>query len=141
MAESLTDKLKLSKRDTGDINWGQGANANLDAVVAGAFLLLVGAIVLVSVVRWIGLCSGKKPMDLRETPEVLLPESAMEPVSRGGAWAAGLLAFGLMRHLSGETEFERAQSRPCCEAHSVEKDPGKSWAKLQEKRFDSPRCC
>src|SRR3989338_2368084 len=32
MAESLTDKLKLSKRDTGDINWGQGANANLDAV-------------------------------------------------------------------------------------------------------------
>src|SRR3972149_4398512 len=32
MAETLTDKLKLSKRDTGDINWGQGANANLDAV-------------------------------------------------------------------------------------------------------------
>lgn len=34
MAETLTDKLKLSKRDTGDINWGQGANANLDAVDA-----------------------------------------------------------------------------------------------------------
>jgi hypothetical protein len=36
MAETLTDKLKLSKRDTGDINWGQGANANLDAVDAHA---------------------------------------------------------------------------------------------------------
>lgn len=36
MAESLTTKLKLSKRDTGDINWGQGANANLDAMDAHA---------------------------------------------------------------------------------------------------------
>lgn len=36
MAETLTDKLKLSKRDTGDLNWGQGANANLDAVDAHA---------------------------------------------------------------------------------------------------------
>ncbi len=32
MAETLTDKIKLSKRDTGDLNWGQGANANLDAI-------------------------------------------------------------------------------------------------------------
>ena len=34
MAETFTDKLKLSKRDTGDLNWGQGANANLDAMDA-----------------------------------------------------------------------------------------------------------
>jgi len=34
MAETLTDKLKLSKRDTGDLNWGQGANANLEAIDA-----------------------------------------------------------------------------------------------------------
>lgn len=32
MAESLTSDLKLSKRDTGDVNWGSGANANLDAL-------------------------------------------------------------------------------------------------------------
>jgi len=32
MAETLTDKLKLSKRDTGDLNWGQGANANMEAL-------------------------------------------------------------------------------------------------------------
>lgn len=36
MAETLTDKIKLSKRDTGDLNWGQGANANLDAIDAHA---------------------------------------------------------------------------------------------------------
>lgn len=36
MAETLTDKIKLSKRDTGDLNWGQGANANLDALDAHA---------------------------------------------------------------------------------------------------------
>ncbi len=36
MAETLTTKLKLSKRDTGDLNWGQGANANLDALDAHA---------------------------------------------------------------------------------------------------------
>lgn len=34
MAETFTDKLKLSKRDTGDLNWGQGANANLEALDA-----------------------------------------------------------------------------------------------------------
>lgn len=32
MAETFTDKLKLSKRDTGDLNWGQGANSNLEAI-------------------------------------------------------------------------------------------------------------
>lgn len=30
MAETFTENLKLSKRDTGDLNWGSGANANLD---------------------------------------------------------------------------------------------------------------
>jgi hypothetical protein len=30
MAESFTEKLKLTKRDTGDLNWGDGNNANLD---------------------------------------------------------------------------------------------------------------
>jgi hypothetical protein len=34
MAETFTSKLKLSKRDTGDLNWGQGANTNLDVIDA-----------------------------------------------------------------------------------------------------------
>ncbi|MFA6433755.1 MAG: glycosyl hydrolase family 28-related protein [Elusimicrobiales bacterium] len=32
MAETFTDKLRLSKRDTGDLNWGQGANSNLESI-------------------------------------------------------------------------------------------------------------
>ncbi|MBI4063474.1 MAG: hypothetical protein HY401_04145 [Elusimicrobia bacterium] len=32
MAETFTDKLKLSKRDTGDLNWGSGENANKDLI-------------------------------------------------------------------------------------------------------------
>lgn len=34
MAETFTEKLKLSKRDTGDLNWGQSANSNLEAIDA-----------------------------------------------------------------------------------------------------------
>jgi hypothetical protein len=34
MAENFTDKLKLSKRDTGDLNWGAGHNGNLEALDA-----------------------------------------------------------------------------------------------------------
>jgi hypothetical protein len=36
MAETFTDKLKLTKRDTGDLNWGNGNNANLDLLDAHA---------------------------------------------------------------------------------------------------------
>jgi len=36
MAEIFTDKLKLTKRDTGDLNWGAGHNANLDLLDAHA---------------------------------------------------------------------------------------------------------
>ncbi|MBI4395919.1 MAG: right-handed parallel beta-helix repeat-containing protein [Elusimicrobia bacterium] len=32
MAETFTENLKLSKRDTGDLNWGAGANANLEVL-------------------------------------------------------------------------------------------------------------
>ncbi|MHB2025130.1 MAG: hypothetical protein ACYCPQ_00620 [Elusimicrobiota bacterium] len=32
MAETLTSKLKLAKHDTGDLNWGADANANMDAL-------------------------------------------------------------------------------------------------------------
>jgi len=36
MAETFTEKLKLTKRDTGDLNWGTGNNANLDLLDAHA---------------------------------------------------------------------------------------------------------
>ena len=36
MAQTLTSKLKLAKHDTGDLNWGADANANVDALDAHA---------------------------------------------------------------------------------------------------------
>lgn len=36
MAETFTDKLKLSKRDTGDLNWGPSHNSNFDLLDAHA---------------------------------------------------------------------------------------------------------
>lgn len=36
MGETFTDKLKLTKRDTGDLNWGAGHNSNLDLLDAHA---------------------------------------------------------------------------------------------------------
>lgn len=41
MAETLTDNLKLSKRDTGDLNWGTGSNSNLDLLDKHAQLKLL----------------------------------------------------------------------------------------------------
>ncbi len=49
-------------------------NARLDAFVAGTFLFLVGVIVFLSVTRWLGLITGRKPKDLKETPAVWLTD-------------------------------------------------------------------
>lgn len=41
MAETFTDKLKLSKHDTGDLNWGQSANSNVEIIDAYTQQLLL----------------------------------------------------------------------------------------------------
>lgn len=116
-------------------------NMNLNAVVAGIFLFLVGAIVLTSAVRWIQLLSGRSPLDLRETSPVWLPESVLksERLPILGRFSALLLViFGLLRHWSGEAKFERVQKSHVCESHHP---PGETWAELEEQRFKNPRCC
>jgi carbon starvation protein len=50
-------------------------NGRLDAVVAAIFLLLVGAIVVISARRWIELIRGRSPFDLHESPPVWLREN------------------------------------------------------------------
>ncbi len=118
-------------------------NARLDAWVAGIFLILVGAIFLVSGWRWVGLILGRNPLDLRETAPVWLSEEILSVErARGGrlgffGWMLILLA--LARHLSGQTQLDRAQKQATCCAKHVEK--GALWADMEEKRFKSPRCC
>ncbi len=120
-------------------------NANLDAIVTGIFLLLVGAIIVTSVWRWIGLWTGRSPLDLCETPPVWLPETALASERprgiQGWLWGAALLVLSLARQLSGQAQFDRVQTQNICHQHHCVSDQGKSWAKMEEERFRSPRCC
>ncbi len=121
-------------------------NAQLDAWVAGILMCLVGAILLVSALRWIGLLGGRSPLDLRETAPVWLADEILAVErARGGrfgwfGWFFLLLA--LAKHLSGQTQWDRVQNHPtCCVECSPTKFQGELWAQLEEKRFKSPRCC
>jgi len=124
-------------------------NLRLDAAVAALFLGLVGAIVLTSLWRWVGLVLGRSPLDLRESPAVWLPpEALLEPRSRG--WArlfggAAVLALGLVRHLAGQNAEPGDGARTCLcgDGHHGARmdDPGRAWAEREERRFSRPRCC
>ena len=84
-------------------------NNLLDAVVAGVFLTLVSAIVLLSAREWVLLLSRRKAAALRESQPVWLPDYAVaegKPLRVMGALALGV---GLARELSGEAQMDRAQ--------------------------------
>jgi carbon starvation protein len=124
-------------------------NLRVDAAVAALFLTLVGAIVLTSLWRWLGLVLGKRPLDLREAPVVWLPpEALLEPRSRGLArWLGGatVLALGIVRHLAGQSAEPREAAPAClhddgCHRARVD-DAGRAWAEQEERRFANPRCC
>jgi hypothetical protein len=95
-------------------------NNVLDAGVAGAFLALVGLVVLLSVREWFLLLAGQKLAELRESPPVWLPEYAVaegRPFRLFGVFA---LLLGLARELSDEAQMERARAAaaPCaCAQH------------------------
>jgi carbon starvation protein len=118
-------------------------NLRLDAVVAAVFLVLVGAILMTSAFRWFGLLAGSMPLDLRESRPVWLTaeQLAEENPARGFLGKLGAL-FGLVLALlrqggapvpsqdaeTGVPELSKAQA-------------GAEWAKSEERRFQTPRCC
>jgi carbon starvation protein len=116
------------------------ANQIIDAAVAGTFLVLVSAIVLLSVREWILLLSRRKPAVLHETAPVWLPDYALNetgPHLRTAAGAAAL-AIGLAKELSGESHFERARQQACeCARHSDKQ----IFAQVAEDRFNGVRRC
>ncbi|SPE55605.1 carbon starvation protein [Verrucomicrobia bacterium] len=84
-------------------------NARIDAVVTGLFLLLIGAIALLSLREWVLLLAGRKAALLRETEPVWLPGYA---VAEGGpVRLAGFIALAVMlaKEISGEAQLERAR--------------------------------
>jgi carbon starvation protein len=138
-------------------------NQRLDAVVAAAFLILVGGILVTSVLRWVGLAFRGSEKDLRETAPVWL-EAEILAVERasgffGWMWAALLLMAAVLRHLAGEGPAHptlppaplvasHSASHPAhggCAIEAAAAEPpssaGAAWASKEERRFTQARCC
>ena len=99
-------------------------NNLLDAAVAGIFLALVTAIVLLSVREWFLLLARRKPAVLHETEPVWLPDYAVaegRPLRTVAGTAA--LALALAKEWSGESHLERArqQAQAVCRLSSGER--------------------
>jgi carbon starvation protein len=119
-------------------------NNLLDAVVAGIFLALVIAIVLLSLREWFLLLSRRKPAVLHETEPVWLPDYAVAEGGRKFSGAAGTaaLALALAKEWSGESHLERAQQQQAqavCECHSV--NAQQIYVEATEQRFNGVRRC
>jgi len=125
-------------------------NMQLNAVVAGTFMTLVIAIVLLSIYEWLSLLSKRRTPQLSETEPVWLPDYAVAEGKPVQWWNLFALGFLLLKELSGEAAVDRAQA---CIPRKVDLLGGsKAMAKEQraqayvaaaEKRFEGGpnRCC
>jgi carbon starvation protein len=84
-------------------------NNRLDALVAGAFLVLVLLMVSISVREWILLLARRKLAQLRESDPVWLPEFAVAEGKPLAFFSLLALALALAKELSGESALERAR--------------------------------
>ncbi len=140
-------------------------NNMLDAVVAGFFLLLVAAIVLLSVREWILLLARKRLATLHETEPIWLPDYAVAEGKPLHIFSLFMLAMALARELSGEAHLARAQeaanrcdcpdgkSGPCQAVVKIDllgeareaarpKTQQELYVEVTEKRFTGVnRCC
>jgi carbon starvation protein len=136
-------------------------NNQLDAVVAGTFLVLVAIILLLSLREWVLLLARKRLARLSETEPVWLPAYAMAESKPLGVVSLIALSFALLKELSGEAAVDRAQQHAVvCPAASggapqrltvdllggkVRREPlprGEAYARAAAERFRGPnRCC
>ena len=116
-------------------------NNLLDAAVAGIFLALVTAIVLLSLREWWLLLSRRKPAVLHESEPVWLPDYAVaegQPLHLAGTAA---LALALAKEWSGESQLEKAQQRAemACPCHPATAQ--QVYVETTEQRFNGVRRC
>ena len=131
-------------------------NNELDAVVAGAFLVLVSAIVLLSVREWLLLLSRSKSAVLHETDPVWLPDYAVAESRSLRVAGVAALTLALAKELSGEAEMDRArQAETLCEcehdesgcpaalnASQARQADKRVYLAMAERRFKGvKRCC
>ncbi len=140
-------RLATLQKDCDDTSMSVAANHTLqfnnrlDAVVAGIFLVLVTAIILLSVREWILLLSRRKPAVLHETEPVWLPDYAVaegRPLHIAGTAA---LALALAKEWSGESHLERArlQAQAVCTCHPASTQ--QIYVEVTEQRFNGVRRC
>ena len=120
-------------------------NNRLDALVAGVFLFLIIAIVLLSVREWILLLARKKAAQLSETPPVWLPDYALAEAKPLSALALLALIFALAKELSGEADLDRAHEHACAAAENataIKHQKAQIYVQTAEQRFNGVnRCC
>jgi carbon starvation protein len=125
--------------------------------VAGTFLALVAAIVLLSLREWVLLLTRNKPAVLHESEPVWLPDYAVVEGGPkfGGAAGAAALTLALAKELSGEAQLARAhrQASVCECSHSTfgeagaenlrheRKTNGQIYVEVTEQRFNGVRRC
>ena len=123
-------------------------NNLLDAIVAGIFLTLASAVIMLSLWEWWLLLSRRKPAVLHETEPVWLPDYAVKEVGPNLRTVAGTaaLALGLAKELSGEAAIEREQAKAplcVCETTATQDHAAREAAYLRatEARFTGVRRC
>jgi carbon starvation protein len=136
-------------------------NNQLDAVVAGVFLVLVAIILLLSLREWILLLARKRVATLSETAPTWLPDYALAEGKPLNVVSLIALSFALLKELSGEAAVDRAQQHATlCAAGSggaarkvtvdllagkIAREPiprGEAYARAAAARFSGPnRCC
>ena len=125
-------------------------NNQLNAVVAGTFMTLVIAIVLLSIYEWLSLLAKRREPKLSETDPVWLPDYAVAEGRPVQWWNIFALGFLLLKELSGEAAVDRAQA---CIPRKVDllggsaamdkEQRAQAYVAAAEKRFDGGpnRCC
>jgi len=133
-------------------------NNLLDAGVAGLFMVLVGAMFLISVTEWLLLLTRRRLAILAESKPVWLPDSALAEGSQVSFATAIIIGLALIRHLSGESHVEREIDRSAAYAQPAapgstrlvvhllprsEREQRKiAWVAHEQRRFEHPnRCC
>ncbi len=130
-------------------------NNILDAIVAGAFLALIAAIVSLSLREWVLLLARRKLAVLRESEPVWLPDYAFAEAKPVNALGLLALSCALAKELSGEAHLQRAQQAALlCQQHdgaksacqplslgAVEKIDREVYLKATNARFTGVRRC
>jgi carbon starvation protein len=123
-------------------------NNTVDAYVTGIFLILVGAIVILSIYEWLRLLARSKAPILSETEPVFLPAGALIESRPLPVMGLAVLGFTMLKELSGQAAIDRAQACACAQAGESEQPQAAKYRRQNafltatEHRYTGVnRCC